>query len=625
MKSTTTEITLEYLLELKRLYYTGKPRVSDAEYDEMESEFKIAYPGVEIPIGYEDKSGSRFPVFKHSIPMASQRKVHSLEELMDWIRKTGAKPSDLIYEHKLDGLSLSMEYDQGVLVRGLLRGGGIEGEDITANVRKMQGVPKTIPYKGSASIRAEIVLLYSDLKAHFSHMSNPRNAAVGIARRLDGEGSEHLTVIAYDIGDALTYNIHTEEGVIQQLRAWNFQDVFACRVDGKFYDREIDRRDDLNYMVDGLIIRVNGLFSQVKLGYDSQGCPLGQIALKFPPSRKYTILRKVEWETRRTGKIVPRGLFDEIKLLGANHNWVTLCNHREIERLGLRLNGPVIIEKRGDVIPKAYAAPVEDAGWSGSTPIRIPATCPSCYSSVDQSGNELYCVNPGCPAQFLNRIYHFIKCLDVKDIGWSAIEKLVESGTLRSFSDIYTLANRPSGHIAMSEGCGRGQDWCQKILSRLPKEMDLGWFVQCLGISGIASSAEVLNDHFQSVQELRDAPFRRLEEILGNAKARSLQDGLTMIPADDLRLLCKYIQIKIPEKKVVGSKYANIRFCMTGVRDAELSEALCSQGASEKSGVSGDCNLLIAKDPSSTSGKAQAARERGITILSQVQARAKYL
>ena len=621
-------ITLDDLHKMKRAYYEGEPIVSDERYDEI---IQNNFEGVD-PLGYDiNKSeGLRFDKKKHLVRMKGQDKVLSWSEYQSWIKEMDEhfeQNLEYLVQYKLDGLSLSLEYESGQLVSAILRGDGSEGEDITNNAILFKGVKRLIPYKNSKClIRGEIVLTQEDFdKVPLESKSNRRNLAAGIARRLDPELAHYLSFVAWGVEflDSEENDYYNTEGSrVNFLNKQGFEVVKTIK--SSLFTEDIylqygDKRDKLPLLIDGLVIKMNDLSLKNTLR-DNPDVHSGQVALKFPALRKTSFIKKVDWITGKTGKIAPTAVIEPIELLGAVIERVTLCSLQEIERLNLQINEKVWVEKRGDVIPKIQSYDEAYSTSINQLPIEIPTRCPSCNSKLKRIGADLYCTNESCKAQLGGRVEQVFKVLDIKGFGEVVSDQLVESGVVKRIADIFTLTPED---LMKANGfqLENATNLINRIKSRLDKGISISEFIAILQIPNIGITlGEKAAMNFSSIDEMiflaDQGETKRFIQALGESAGLALYKGFLNMreQIDDMLTLLKIVDLpKKDDSEYIGA------FCFTGFRDKELSKRLDDLGYKELSSVTKQCTLVVAKDVTSGSGKLKKAEKQGCRVLSLSQ------
>jgi len=350
-------------------YYNKTPTVSDEVFDAWVDELNDldAFSSILAEVG--SPPVSEWLKVKHDTPMGSLNKVNTPEEIADWLQ-TYAPDGKVVISEKLDGISLKVKYVNGKLTQAVTRGDGKIGEDITVNAKRMKGVPDQIPGKISCSVRGEVILRRSDLAAHFKDVyANTRNAASGLAKRYDGRGCEHLTVLFYKLtihGKVPpTYSLATpltEEQQYQFIESLGLSTPWwtsSRTPQDVWVEYQKTKRDQIDYDIDGLVIGVNDLNKQFALG-EKDMRPIGAIAFKFAPVSRESTLRGITWQTGSTGRITPVANFDEVNLLGVKVVNASLYNWRYIQKLGLFKGCKILVVRAGDVIPKVIANLSED-------------------------------------------------------------------------------------------------------------------------------------------------------------------------------------------------------------------------------------------------------------------------
>jgi DNA ligase (NAD+) len=552
--------------------------------------------------------------------MGSLNKVQTPGEMLEWARKQSRSTEEsFLVTEKLDGISISLRYEQRNLVQALTRGDGVIGEDITSNVRRMKGVPLTLdPEKVGADtfhVRGEIVLLKADFSAHFPDKANPRNAASGTSKRLDGKGSEHLSVYCYQL-EGLSQLF--EQDQFEMLETLGFRVPYWELVHSGqdivdvWTDYEQLRREALPYEIDGLVVRVNDLVWQLSQG-DVHGRPNGAVAFKFTPPARETILREIIWQVGGTGRITPVAVFDPITLVGATVTRASLYNIAYIEQLGVEVGATVLVVRANDVIPRVSRV-VKPTG----TVAKAPACCPSCGEGVVRDGEYLVCSNlAGCPAQTIGRLKAWIRELRILEWGDSLLQKLIECGLVSDVADLYRLKKEQiAGLDRMAD---RSAENVLKTLwdaNPVPLESFLGGLSIPLCATSIIKL--VIDAGYDTLEKIQTMPYARLLEIsgLGPKRADAIFDGLRSRRELIAKLLASGVKIK---ERSVG-KLTGKSVCFTGKsvrKRAELETLAANAGGSVKGSVGKGLTYLVLADPNSTSSKAEAARKHGTQCISE--------
>jgi DNA ligase (NAD+) len=625
-------------------YTTGTSIMEDARYDKLKVELASLNPSDTrlLTVGNSVRD-SILQKKTHSIPMGSQDKALNEGEFDAWIKSNNLDKTVLHASHKMDGGSFSLEYKGGRLVAAISRGDGMVGEDITANARKFKNIPPLVFANDgnlfTGFIRGEVVLSMEDwLEVDPSQSSNPRNLAVGIARRKDGSQSEYLKFYGFRMFD-LDGELYgdSEEDLSTFLVKMGFDSapfVIGKRNDiWKWYNSVYSNRPSLPYWIDGIVVKVNDLESQLKMGEAGNSCPKGQIAIKFEAEGGTSILRNVAYQVGGTGAIVPVANFDVVRIGGTNISNATLCNWDNIETLGVCIGDKIAVIKAGDIIPRIME--VVEHGKS-RTPIPEPTTCPVCNGSVGRksnvSGDEsttIYCLNSDCSAVVAGRIERYVKSLDIQGIGSNVIESMVRELGIKDSSELYTLHLNPQSlaDLTLSGGGNLGQKRADKILIEIDKKRDLTLsdFLGSLGIFGLGKRRVTL------IQEAVPVVFDALDNWFTNLLIQhAVKAGVPNIASrlnDELisqrDVIEKYITngvtIQKPLPKHIARNGAHV-ICITGALSKPKSffAALIHQrGDVYVDSFSKTVTHLVAADPNSGSAKLKKAEKQGTKLLSE--------
>ena len=597
-------------------YYHHQPTVSDKIYDAWVDELRVLDPtnkavtAIGAPV-----VPSEWKKAKHQIPMGSLDKVNTPPELSKWADEM-AKGDELFVTEKLDGLSIEVVYEDGSLHQAITRGDGETGEDVTVNVVKMGGVHSHLKHKFTGSLRGEIIMKKSIHKLHFADKANPRNAASGTCKRLDGVGVNHLDIIFYQVlGDV---DFKTEEKQFKWLENqgltvpnyWTFKDAAEANAHWRQYqDKE---RDKLDYDIDGLVIRVNDMAKQIALG-DKDMRPKGAIAFKFDNEARESVLRGITWQVGNSGRLTPVATVDPVQLVGATVTRASLYNMSYIEELGLDIGATVLVSRANDVIPR-----IEETIKGTGTVAKAPKHCPECNGVTKFDGENLVCTNTTtCPAQIKGRIKNWIKELNLLEWGDTLVEKLVDSGKVADISDLYLLKVDDIANLDRL-----GEKTAKKVLEILwaNKEVPLEVFLGALSIPMIGQSTikAIMNagcDDLTKFGQLGAAQFEQVPGV-GPTKAKFLADGLKHNQKLITALLDNGVEIKV---RAVGTLTGK-SVCFTGSMQNKrpvLEKMASDAGADVKGSVGKGLTYLVIADPNSTSSKAVAARKLGTTLISE--------
>ena len=441
------------------LYYNGKPEISDAEFDSMWDELSFLAPSSTVLAKVGEDAADGFPKARHVLPMGSQAKAADSEEFIAWCSKV--RLPEYIVEHKLDGASLELQYEAGLLSKAVTRGDGTVGDDITQNARRMSGVPASLPVTWSGAVRGEVVMPRATHREWFADKANCRNAANGLMKRKAGAGVERLEVICYDVAPSGLYDespgdlfvaspeppFDDELAKLDWLRSAGFIVLEALSFSEPFEvvdyrARVMDGRESLPYDIDGLVVKAR----LVDMDDMKRARPERQVAFKFPLEEATTTLLDVEW-SESGATYTPVGIVEPVRLAGTTVRRASLANTNTLRGMGLRLGSRVVIVKRGEIIPKIEGL-VDNP--SGSREIVAPTVC-SCGAGLVDDGTRLFCPNSACPKKALHRLEKWLSTLDVMEFGVTILGRLFDSGRVRSIADLYTLT---ADELALYERMG---------------------------------------------------------------------------------------------------------------------------------------------------------------------------
>ena len=610
------------LLRAKYTYYNIKlpdgmlPLVlSDKVYDTKENELRSLDPNHWVlKIVGAPQTQSEWKKAKHQIPMGSLNKVNTPAELSDWAKDKNCKV--WFVTEKLDGLSIEVVYEHGKLVQAITRGDGETGEDITVNVIRMGGVNSDLKMDFNGSLRGEIIMLKSIHQKHFADKANPRNAASGVSKRLDGMDVDKLDILFYQVLGDIDFNTEFDQfywmatNNIGVPNHWRFKDADSV---GKAWRTYQDKdRLALDYDIDGLVVRINDMAAQMSLG-DKELRPLGAIAFKFDNEAKESIIRDIIWQVGNSGRITPVAVVDPVQLVGATVTRASIYNMAYITELGLDIGATVLVARANDVIPR-----IEELVKGTGKLAKPPKYCPECGSQPEMDGENLICTNTlTCRAQIIGRIKNWIKELNLLEWGDSLVEKLVDAQKVTTVADLYKLQVSDIANLDRL-----GDKTAKKCLDILwaNKDVSLEVFLGALSIQMIGQSTikAIMNagcDTLEKFGQLGAAQFEQVPGV-GPTKAMFLYEGLVRNQQLILDILTNGVTIKA---KIIGTLTGK-SICFTGAMKTKrpiLEKMAAEAGADVKNSVGKGLTYLVIADPSSTSSKAQAARKLGTTLVSE--------
>ncbi|MER3403533.1 MAG: DNA ligase (NAD(+)) LigA [Armatimonadota bacterium] len=647
-----------------RYYVLDQPEISDEEYDRLFRdlvELETQFPEFASPESPTQRVGAppleRFPEHGHREVMLSLDNAFSEEELIAFdqrVKRFLDLPPTASIEYtcelKIDGLAVSLTYEHGVLTIGATRGDGMRGENVTPNIRTVRQIPLRLRAENLfetppplIEVRGEIYLSYHEFErinrereqAGEPLFANPRNAAAGSLRQLDSRitARRHLRFWAYGIGYAEGMELRTHWEVLQQLKAWGFPvNPHTRRVasidEAVAYCREWSkRRADLEYATDGVVIKVNDIPLQRRLGA-TQRAPRWAIAYKYPAEHAQTVIREVRWQVGRTGVLTPVAIMEPVQVGGVTVSRATLHNIDEIRRKDVRIGDTVIIQRAGEVIPEVVQV-VTEARAGAEQPIEPPTHCPVCGASVERAEDEavIRCINLACPAQIVERIRHFTSrhAMNIEGVGDKWVQRLYELGYIHDPADLYSLHQHREALVALERS---GEKLVQNILNAIEasKHAGLDRLIFALGIRHVGEhAARVLAEHFGTLDALMQATEAQLTAIsgIGPETAREVVEFFARPENRAVieKLRASGVKMNLERPLPKATPFAGMTFVFTGELERytrEEAEALVRQlGARATSSVSKATTYVVAG--SGVGSKLQKAIELGIPVLNEAQ------
>lgn len=631
---------VEQLNHWARAYYTQDlPIASDDEYDGLYrkvAKFELENPNLKVEFSPTNRVGGeileQFEKISHRARMWSMEDIFSDDELLAWIERGQKSGQRFFVEPKFDGASLNLTYENGVLVSAATRGDGAIGEDVTNNAKVISSVPLQIPYKGLIEIRGEVVITKNDFdeinatraKDGQSLLANPRNAAAGSLRQLDSSitKSRRLKFYPWGVGaNELEFTNHSD--MMEFVRSLGFLRDGFCRVCNSIsdirqaYSELLALRDEKPIMMDGMVVRVDGLAKCDELGFTVK-FPKFMVAYKFPATQKSAKLVGIALQVGRTGVVTPVGVLDGVEIDGAFVRNVTLHNFDEIERLGLMIGDIVCVIRSGDVIPKI--TDVYKARRDGNeTPINRPCECPECGSELLDEGAFIKCQNLSCKARVVSSVIYFAskKCMNIDGLGDAIIELLYSSGKISNITDLYRLTSSSFDGLE-----GFKSKKIENILNaiNLSKTPPLHKFIASLGIEHIGEVAakKIATNYADRWLELSEAELLGLDGF-GEAMAVSYLEFMR-VNRDKIIELMEYITPVADEIKLTQNIFSGKTIVITGTlsrpRD-EIKVELESFGAKVSGSVSAKTSYLLSGE--SSGSKYEKALALGVKIIDEAQ------
>ena len=632
-----------------KLYYVyDAPVISDYEYDMLMNRLKALeaeHPELITPDSPTQRVGgealSQFEPVQHQVPLESLTDVFSYDELFSFGERMDSMLSsahDYVVEPKIDGLSMSLEYENGVFVRGATRGDGITGENVTENLRTVRSLPLRIENAPQRLIvRGEVYMskaVFEELNAQReikgeALLANPRNAAAGSMRQLDPKvaASRKLDIICFNLqyssGEA--YQTHAE--TLDAMKAMGFPVVPYSHYDNirdcvERIEWLGENRGELPYEMDGAVIKINSLAQRRELGSTAKA-PRWAVAFKYPPEKKESRVLDIVVQVGRTGVLTPKVIVEPVRLAGTTVSAATLHNQDNIDRLDLRIGDTVLLQKAGEIIPEVLSVNKAKRP-EGTVPFVLPSVCPECGSPVvrDEDGAALRCTSPECPAQRLRNLAHFAsrEAMDIEGLGISVCESLIHAGLLTSAADLYYLK---AEDIAALDRLG---DKSAANLIRAienSKHAGLARLLCAFGIRQVGQkAAKVLASYYPDLDSLMAADAESLTSIpdVGAITANYLREWFDNPQSQHLirRLREAGVDFTSHEEKK-DSRFAGLTFVLTGslqrfTRD-EASEIIESFGGKASSAVSKKTNYVVAGE--NAGSKLTKAEALGLRILSE--------
>ena len=629
-------------------YYTlDKPSITDQEYDRYMQELQkieSEHPELIRPDSPTMRVGgeviSEFAKVVHEIPMLSLGNVFNESDIVNFderVRKVVKNPS-YVMELKIDGLSVSLLYKEGKLVRGATRGDGVTGEDITHNVRTIKDIPLTLKEPLDIEVRGEIYMSKDSFESlneerknnNMELFANPRNAAAGSVRQLDSKiaASRNLSSFIYHLPEAFKYGIYTHYEALEFMKKLGFKVNPNIKLVHTFDDlvnyinEWTEKRASLPYEIDGIVIKLNDLNEQQRLGYTAK-YPKWATAYKFPATLVLTRLKDIRFSVGRTGQVTPNAVLEPVRLMGSLISAATLHNEDYVLEKDFKIGDIVEIYKAGDVIPKVIR-PIKERRTGTEQDFKMTDTCPICGSKLVRRETEAayYCINKNCPARKIEALIHFVSrdAMNIDGFGDSIIEDFFNMGYLKDYPDFYKLYLYKEELMELE---GFGEKSITNLLTSIEnsKENSLERLLFALGIRHVGSkTAKILASHYQILDNLKETTLEELcnikdvGEIIAKSVFEYFKDEHNLQVIDAL----KEAGVNMDYLKVVNSndEFAGKTFVLTGslatITREEAKEKIESLGGNVASSVSKKTDVVIlGANPGS---KYDKALELGITI-----------
>ena len=664
-KEKSVESQIEKLREEIRhnehLYYVlDAPELPDAEFDQLMQELKrleAAHPELITPDSPTQRVGGKpregFVKVVHSRPMLSLDNAYNEQELRDWDRRVrelaGSDKIEYVCEMKLDGMSMALTYENGHLLRGVTRGNGSIGEDVTSNVRTMRSIPLSIPaaklkkadVPADFEVRGEVIMPLAAFKKmnddratqNLSTFANPRNAAAGTIRVLEPNivAQRRLDFYSYFLLVKGKYFPEKHSEALKALEALGFKvnpnHLIAHTIEDvlKFIAAREKEREALGYEIDGIVIKVNSMRTQDRLGFTGKA-PRWAIAYKFTARSGVTQVEDIVPQVGRTGRLTPVAWLKPVFIGGTTVSRATLHNMDEINRLGVKIGDSVLVERGGDVIPKVVK--VDEDKPRGHKKFHMPELCPVCHTKIRHTEGEVdyWCININCPARLQGSILHFASrsVMNIEGLGDSLVNQLHQAGLIKNIADIYTLKDKRDQILALDRV---GEKSVDNLLEEIEKsrKLPLERVILGLGIGQVGTrTAELLAEHFGSMDDLMAASAEQLQEVndVGPSVSASIREFFDEPNNVELvKRLEKYGLTFKGVKKVRGTALAGKTFVLTGTlpnysRDA-AKKMIEDAGGKVSGSVSKKTDYVVAGEDAGS--KLDKARELCVKVIDEAE------
>ncbi len=627
----------------RKYYIEDSPEIEDFEYDALLRELEDLEK--EFPQFLKEDSPSQnvggaalrlFTPVEHKVKMESLQDVFSFDEFRTFASKIDTAKTKFSVEPKIDGLSVSLEYRDGLFFRGSTRGDGTIGEDVTANLMQIKSIPKAITFMGELEVRGEVYmpresflkLLYRQELMGEAPAKNPRNAAAGSLRQKNPKvtAERELDIFIFNIqyieGKEFTSHIET----LDFLKGLGFSvlpSYKACDTADEVLE-EIEKigklRGELGFDIDGAVVKVDNLIYRIELGSTSK-YPKWAVAYKYPPEEKETVLKAIEINVGRTGALTPTAVFEPITLAGTSVSRATLHNEDFITSKEIGLSDTIVVRKAGDIIPEVLFVKKH---CENSVIYKMPTVCPSCNSPVFREADEavIRCTNADCPAQLLRHLIHFTSrdAMDIEGLGPAVLEQLLNAGLISNTVDIYNIDYEEFAKLERT-----GEKTVNNLKNAIEKSKcnDLSRLIFAFGIRHIgAKAAKLLAERFGDIDSIMSASVEDMISIdgFGEILARSAFEFFSLDSTREMVAALKAAGVNTSStKQITDTRFAGKTFVLTGtlptMTRGEASEIIESFGGKTSSSVSKKTDFVLAGEEAGS--KLDKAQKLGVTIISE--------
>lgn len=649
---------MDYLEEIQALrreleqagyeyYVLDNPTMSDYDYDHKLrrlEELEAAHPETVTPDSPTQRVGGKpletFTQVRHKVPLESLQDVFDFEELRDFDRRVRGMVSDPDYvvEPKVDGLSVALEYEDGLFVRGATRGDGQVGEDVTENLRTIRSIPLRIPdAPHQLIVRGEVFMpkkVFHALnqereKRGEALFANPRNAAAGSLRQLDPRvaASRKLDILVFNVQWIEPGRFETHIETLDYLKQKGFKVIPHYRCDRveqaiAHVDQVGENRDQYQFDIDGAVIKVNSLTQREALGSTAK-FPRWAAAYKYPPEVKPARVTDIVVQVGRTGVLTPKAVLTPVRLAGTTVTNATLHNQDFIQEKDIRVGDTVLVRKAGEIIPEVLSVVMEKRP-EGTVPYQLPSCCPVCGAPVrrDEDGAHVRCTGAECPAQILRTLAHFASrdAMDIEGLGIAVVENLVNAGLVKTPGDLYFLKAEDVARLDRM-----GEKSAQNLIDAIAKskQQDLSRLIYAFGIRQVGQKAgKILAARFRSLDALEHATMEQLVEVedIGAVTAQSILDWMASPQSQHLMARLRAAGVNTAaEEQGEDQRFSGMTFVLTGGLEhftrEEAAELIEKRGGKAAGSVSKKTTYVVAGEGAGS--KLRKAQELGIPVLSE--------
>lgn len=638
-----------------KYYNEDESEISDYEYDQLTIELRTLekehpeYVTSDSPTQHVGGVAKREAgkLVKHNVPMLSLQDVFSKEEVIDFINKMQRELENPVFivERKIDGLSVSLRYEEGVFAQGVTRGDGItQGEDVTDNIKMIKTVKKklkeAVPY---LEVRGEVYMsneAFEDVNARQEELekkvfANPRNCAAGTLRQLDPKvvKERNLSIFIFNVQEArgISFKTHSESFEWMKKQGMNVIEGYTrCTTAEQVWESIVaigDTRGEFGYEIDGAVVKVDDLASREKLGATAK-TPRWAIAYKYPPEEKETKIIDIEIGVGRTGRLTPTALLEPVRLAGTSVSKATLHNQDRIDSLDVRIGDTVIVRKAAEIIPEIISV-VKEKRPTDTEPFKIPSTCPVCGAPTarEEGMADTKCTGTSCPAQLVRHIMHFASrdAMDIRGMGAAYVKALIEKGYVKDVADIYYLKNYRDELI--EQGLIGKEKNTDKLLATIEatKANDIDRLIKGLGIKNIGKQAGLsLRKHFKDIKELENATYEELVEVedFGDISAKAIVDFFKHEQNKDILKRLEEAGVNMQASvsdEVMDTRFEGQTFVVTGTLPtlgrSEATQLIQKYGGKVSGSVSKKTTYVLAGEAAGS--KLTKAQELGVQVISE--------